>query len=89
MHFKIQTEWNYCCGFSYLVVMCVCLLHIQMYYCICKFAVEFSHAAGSHTLIFVYFVTFTVLKRKWFEQKWKIFVGSVLYIMHEFLQDVF
>ena len=36
MHFKIQAERNYCCEFSYLVVMYVCLLQIQIYYGTCR-----------------------------------------------------
>lgn len=40
MHFKIQAERNYCCECSYLVVVYVCLLQIQIYYCTCSSIVK-------------------------------------------------
>jgi hypothetical protein len=38
--YKIQAERNYCWEFSYLVVMYVCLLQIQIYYGTCRSIVK-------------------------------------------------
>ena len=40
MHIKIQAERNYCYECSYLVVVYVCLLQIEIYYCTCNSIVK-------------------------------------------------
>ena len=40
MHFKVQAGRNDCREFSYLVVMHVCLVQMQMYYGTCRSIVK-------------------------------------------------
>jgi hypothetical protein len=88
MHFKIKAERNDCCEFSFLVLMYVCLLQIQICYGTFRSIVKLIVLLEGINYFRVFCCIHCTEEEVVQTNVYLCRVSIVLYIMYEFIQDV-